>query len=133
MPFEVEAIIPILRIFDLARAREFYVDYLGCEIDWEHRFDEQGPRYMQVSRGALVLHLSEHHGDGTPGQVVYVAARGVRELHAELAAKDYPHLNPGLGTSPGDDENGTCLDLLDPFGNTLRIDERVNSRVTKGA
>jgi len=58
----VDRVIPIMRIFDERRAREFYVDYLGFAVDWEHRFDGQGPLYMQVSRGALVLHLSEHHG-----------------------------------------------------------------------
>ncbi|HEY5335537.1 MAG TPA: glyoxalase superfamily protein [Mycobacteriales bacterium] len=124
MDFRVARVIPILRIFDEARARDFYVGYLGCSVDWEHRFDGQGPVYLQVSRGSLVLHLSEHHGDGTPGTTVYVGAVGVRELHAELHAKDYPYLNPGLGPSPGDDKAGTCLTLLDPFGNTLRIDER---------
>jgi len=59
--------IPILRIFDLARAREFYIDFLGFRIDWEHRFEDSAPVYMQVSRGDLVLHLSEHHGDCCPG------------------------------------------------------------------
>ena len=103
--------------------------YLGCSVDWEHRFDDPAPLYMQVSRGRLVLHLSAHHGDGSPGHVVYVAATGVRELHAELQTKDYSFLNPGICASPGDDEDGACLNLLDPFGNTLRIDERVNSRV----
>ena len=29
--------IPILRIFDEAKAREFYVGFLGFKIDWEHR------------------------------------------------------------------------------------------------
>ena len=129
MGLEVHGVAPILRIFDEARAREFYVDYLGCGVDWEHRFDGEGPLYMQVSRGALVLHLSEHHGDGSPGHVVYVAATGVRELHAELQSKPYPYLNPGICGSPGDDEAGACLNLLDPFGNSLRIDERVKSRV----
>jgi ribosomal-protein-alanine N-acetyltransferase len=129
MAFAVERVVPILRSFDETRAREFYVGYLGCVVDWEHRFDGQGPLYMQVSRGALVLHLSEHHGDGSPGHTVYVAATGVRELHAELQTKDYPYLNPGIGESPGDDDGGACLTLLDPFGNCLRIDERVTSRV----
>jgi catechol 2,3-dioxygenase-like lactoylglutathione lyase family enzyme len=32
-------ITPILRIFDDAKAREFYVGYLGFEVDWEHRFE----------------------------------------------------------------------------------------------
>jgi hypothetical protein len=58
---------PVLRIFDEDKAREFYVDYLGMTVDFEHRFDPDSPLYMQVSRGVLVLHLSEHHGDGTPG------------------------------------------------------------------
>ncbi len=59
----------------------------------------------------------------TPGSTVYVPASGVRELHAELQAKDYAFLNPGINNSPGNDQ-GSCLNLLDPFGNTLRIDER---------
>jgi len=50
-------------------------------------------------------------------------------LHAELQAKQYPSLNPGIGESPGEDHGGACLTLLDPFGNCLRIDERVTSRV----
>jgi Glyoxalase superfamily protein len=32
--------IPILRIFDVGKAREFYIDFLGFQIDWEHRFNE---------------------------------------------------------------------------------------------
>ena len=128
MTLEVQSVVPILRIFDLANAREFYVDYLGCSVDWEHQFDGQRPVYMQVSRGTLILHLSEHHGDGAPGHTVYVAATGVRDLHAELQGKVYPYLNPGIDESSGDD-GGTCLTLLDPFGNCLRIDERVTSRV----
>jgi catechol 2,3-dioxygenase-like lactoylglutathione lyase family enzyme len=125
MTFSAAAAIPILRIFDRRKAHEFYVGYLGFTVDWEHQFDGQGPLYSQISRGSLVLHLSEHHGDGTPGSVVYIPASGIRHLHAELQTKDYPFLNPGIGASPGDDQ-GACITLLDPFGNTLRIDERAD-------
>ncbi len=52
---------PILRIFDEAKAREFYLDFLGFSLDWEHRFEADFPLYMQVSRGECVLHLTEHH------------------------------------------------------------------------
>src|SRR5687768_18025800 len=58
---------PILRIFDEAKAREFYVDFLGFKVDWEHRFEAGLPLYMQVSRDQCILHLSEHHGDCSPG------------------------------------------------------------------
>lgn len=119
MPVSFQRVIPILRIFDVQRAREFYVDYMGLAVDWEHRFEEGLPLYLQVSRGGLVLHLSEHHGDGTPGTTVYVETTGVREYHAELAGKAYAHLRPGIS----EDEIGTCLDLVDPFGNHLRLNE----------
>lgn len=112
-------VVPILRIFDLDKARQYYVDYLGFTVDWEHRSSESAPLYLQVSRGLLVLHLSEHHGDGTPGSAVYVETRDVRAFHAELRSKAYPYLNPGIEV----DEIGTCMILLDPFGNTLRFNE----------
>ena len=31
--------IPVLRIFDETKAREFYIDFLGFSLDWEHRFE----------------------------------------------------------------------------------------------
>lgn len=55
--------IPVLRTFDWALARRFYVDWLGFAVDWEHRTGPDGPRYTQVSRGAVLLHLTEHYGD----------------------------------------------------------------------
>ena len=110
---------PVLRIFDEAKAREFYLDWLGFTPDWEHRFAPGMPLYMQVSRAGLALHLSMHHGDGTPGSLVFVRMRGVRELHAELTGRPYPGLRPGLEAQPW----GLELTLLDPFGNGLRLCE----------
>jgi catechol 2,3-dioxygenase-like lactoylglutathione lyase family enzyme len=121
MTTRLDAGVPILRIFDVDRAREFYVGWLGFHVDWEHRFDDDAPLYMQVSRDGLVLHLSEHSGDGTPGSVVYVRAHGVAELHDEILAKRYKYLRPGREIG----EDSECLSLLDPFGNTLRIEERI--------
>ena len=114
-------VIPILRIFSVERAREFYVDYLGFHVDWEHRFEPNLPLYMQISRDGLVLHLSEHHGDGSPGANIHIDFEGVRELHAELGAKNYNHLRPGLQE---DSPWGTVqLNLIDPFGNRLGFGE----------
>lgn len=36
-------ITPILRIFDIAKAHEFYIGFLGFEVQWEHRFDDNAP------------------------------------------------------------------------------------------
>ncbi|WP_373299886.1 glyoxalase superfamily protein [Streptomyces albospinus] len=118
-PVVLQRPVPVFRIFDPAKAKEFYVGYLGCAVDWEHRFEPGTPLYTQVSRGGLVLHLSEHHGDATPGSTVYTELSGVRALHAELAAREYPFQRPGLV----EDEFGTSLTLTDPFGNRLRFNE----------
>lgn len=120
MGYRTLKVIPILRIFSIEKAREFYLDYLGFHLDWEHRFDDNAPRYLQVSRDGLVLHLSEHHGDGSPGTAFHVHFEGVRELQSELAAKNYGYYRPGVTeTHWGTPE----LKLLDPFGNKLYLGE----------
>ena len=35
------AVAPILRIFDIAKAREFCLEHLGFGVCWEHRFAVQ--------------------------------------------------------------------------------------------
>ena len=67
--------IPIIRILSEDKAREFYLDFLGFTLQWEHRFEPGFPLYAQIRRSDLTLHLSEHHGDGTPGATVF-AGRG---------------------------------------------------------
>ena len=115
---------PILRIFDIAKAKEFYVDYLGFTIDWEHRFEPGMPLYVQVSREGLELHLSEHHGDGSPAATVLVRATDVDGLHAEPAAKNYGYLRPGVELAPW---NAKVMELTDPFGNRLRFNESLGT------
>jgi hypothetical protein len=75
-PPRASRVIPVLRIFSVDKAREFYLDYAGFHLGWEHRDEPNAPLYMQVSRDGLVLHLSEHHGDGSPGACFHVDYRG---------------------------------------------------------
>ncbi|NQX11620.1 VOC family protein [Microbacteriaceae bacterium VKM Ac-2855] len=117
-----EAAIPLLRIFSIEKAGDFYVDYLGFDIDWEHRSERSLPLYLQISRSGLRLHLSEHHGDGSPGVALHLPLRGIREFHAELDSKRYPYLNPSVQRTPF----GFSLQLIDPFGNQLRFTEPAN-------
>ncbi|MFA5901214.1 MAG: glyoxalase superfamily protein [Hyphomicrobium sp.] len=112
--------IPILRIFDVEKAKEFYVGFLGFTIDWEHRFGDNFPLYAQVSRGGIKLHLSEHHGDASPGSTVFVWMRGIGDYHRELLGKDYKYYKPGLEDAPWD---ARVMQVADPFGNRLRFSE----------
>jgi uncharacterized glyoxalase superfamily protein PhnB len=120
-------VIPILRIFDEQKAREFYVDFLGFAIDWQHRFADNAPLYTQVSRGEVVLHLSEHYGDACPGSAVLVLLTGIRKLHQELIGKNYKYMRPSLEKM---EWNALVMQVLDPFGNKLRFSEDLNSATT---
>ncbi len=115
-----ERTVPILRMFSLEKAKEFYLDFLGFKIDWEHRFDANAPVYMQISRGSAVLHLSEHFGDGTPGSAVYFYMKGIEEFHREISAKNYRHARPGIV-----DQSWGPREIMidDPSGNKLRFGE----------
>jgi uncharacterized glyoxalase superfamily protein PhnB len=118
----VQKVIPILRIFDYKKAIEFYVDWLEFIIDWEHTFEENTPIYMQVSREGMTLHLSEHHGDSTPGARVYIECTGLKEYHDLLIDKKYKNNKPGLEKS----FYGTwCMEVIDPFANRLTFNERI--------
>ena len=86
---------PVLRCFDEAHTRAFYLDFLGFSLDWEHRFDLEAPLYFPVSTGDCQLHLSPHFGDATPGSAVRIGVDDVRAFAAALRAKDYPHARPG--------------------------------------
>ena len=108
--------IPVLRIFDHPLALEFYVDWLNFQVDWEHRFDEKAPRYMQISRDGVVLHLSEHYGDCSPGAKVLIHVDDVTALHAEVHSRPNPFMRPGLETEPW---NAKTMTVIDPFYNRL--------------
>jgi catechol 2,3-dioxygenase-like lactoylglutathione lyase family enzyme len=117
-----EGTIPILRIFDVAKAREFYLDYLGFQLEFEHRFHVDGPLFMGIARGGLRIFLSEHYGDGTPGTHVVIRLRGLDALHRELVAKKYRYFNPSIQAQ---DWGTREMIVYDPFNNHLVFSEPI--------
>jgi len=115
------ATIPILRSFDEAKAREFYVDFLGFGVDFEHRFEPDLPLFMGLSLGSIKIYVSEHHGDATPGSHVVFEITGLRDYHAGLLEKRYQNARPGVGEYVG---GGIHTCIADPFGNTIEFVER---------
>lgn len=109
--------IPILRMFDEAKAREFYLDFLGFSVEFEHRFEAGLPLYLGISRSGLQLHLSEHHGDASPGSTVFVPMDNIELLHDELMAKRYGYGRPQIVQQGW----GRVLEVCDPFGNRIRF------------
>lgn len=111
-----QVLIPILRIFDVPKAEEFYLNYLEFKLDWVHRFEEDLPLYMQISNNGLVIHLSEHHGDCSPGAAIRIEVKDIRDFHKKLAKKQYKYLRPELEKTPW--KSVECR-VTDPFGNKI--------------
>mmetsp|Transcript_23943 Transcript_23943/g.43626 ORF Transcript_23943/g.43626 Transcript_23943/m.43626 type:complete len:112 (+) Transcript_23943:1656-1991(+) len=92
--------IPILRSFDEAKAREFYLDFLGFVPYFEHRFEADAPLYLGLKLDHCELHLSEHFGDASPGGTVRIAVDDVHAFCKALNAKAYRHARPGVQNQP---------------------------------
>ncbi|WEG13444.1 glyoxalase superfamily protein [Pullulanibacillus sp. KACC 23026] len=106
----------ILRIFDEEKAKEFYLTFLGFKVDWEHRFEENFPLYMQVSYGDCIIHLSEHHGDCCPGGAIRIETENLELFHSKLLSKNYKYARPGIETTPWHTRE---VSIRDPFGNRI--------------
>jgi len=113
--------IPIIRIFDECKAKEFYVEFLGMGIDWEHRFAADYPIYIQVSKENFVLHLSEHSGDCTPGSKVFVNVSELETLFQEISSRPYKYSRPSIEKAPWGDN---CFTVIDPFSNKILFNQQ---------
>ncbi len=93
------------------------------KIDWGNYLDENSPVYMQISIDDLVLHLSGHSGDCSPGARIYIENYiGLKEYHKLLTDKKYKYNRPGLGESFF--EKGKLeMETIDPFGNKMTFTE----------
>jgi hypothetical protein len=112
--------IPVLRIFDEDIAKEFYLDYLGMNIDWEYRLEPGLPVYIQVSKGKLIFHLSEHSSECTPGSKVFVETNGLDNLFKEITSKSYKYSNPAIEDAPW---GARTFTVIDPFSNKILFSE----------
>jgi hypothetical protein len=119
---KTKTIIPIFRIFDEVKAKEFYVDFMEFKVDFEHKFEDDFPIYMQVSKDSWFIHLSEHHGDGCPGSSIMLEMEDVESYQKKLLAKKYKHSRPGIEKTEWDTIE---MSISDPFGNRLTFFENL--------
>ncbi|MCS7461260.1 VOC family protein [Paenibacillus doosanensis] len=108
--------VPIIRMFDVGQTKDFYLNFLGFTLDWEHTFDENFPLYMQISRSGCVIHLSEHYGDCSPGAALRIETDNVADLHSRLLSQQYKYARPGLENTPWGTKE---IQLTDPSGNRI--------------
>jgi catechol 2,3-dioxygenase-like lactoylglutathione lyase family enzyme len=116
----MQLVYPALRITDEARSRAFYLDALGFEVDWEHRFEPGFPIFMQITRDGLSLYLSQHAGDCEVGGLVYLYVPDVDAWYERLLAN-------GIAADPPEDQSWGNREfrVADPDGNQLNICTRL--------
>lgn len=107
-----EAVIPVLRVEDAARAVGWY-ERLGFRKEWEHQFEPGCPWFVCVARGPMRLYLSEHAGDAVPRTLVHLYVKDIDAVSKEFGI---PVDEQGLA--------GRECDIEDPDGNRLRIATR---------
>jgi len=111
--------IPTFRISDYNAAKEFYVTFLGFTVDWEHRFGNNEPVYMQISKNGLIIHLSENVRF-QKGVIVFVETTGIENFHCELINIENKFSIPKIEKTNW----GTIqMEIKDPFENLLRFNE----------
>lgn len=118
--FEFESSIPVIRMLNEKESRAFYLDYLGFETDWEHRFGEtsDSPLYMQIRRGDAVLHLNGHAESDAPTTEVRIPVKGIEHYRDYLVAKDAKYETPEV-VDPRYEGRNTDMNMLDPSNNHL--------------
>jgi hypothetical protein len=78
-------------------------------------------RASLARRGLAVSHgeCLELVGDANPGATTFVWTTGLDAFHAELIDKRYPYTRPPIEPASW----GRCLEVTDPFGNSIRFSE----------
>ena len=113
----MQQVIPALRISDDAVSRAFYVDRLGFQIEWEHRFQPDFPVFLKVARNGMTVFLTQHRDDCPSGALVHFYVADVDAWYAEFLARGV-----AIQTPPSEDIEGLRdMLILDPDGNKLRF------------
>ncbi len=109
-----DQLVPILKVSDADVATDWYAR-LGFEKAFEHRYSEDFPAYVGLSRGDVALHLSEHVGDATPDTLLYLWVDDVDAVASEF------------GVAIEEEDWAREAHLTDPDGNRIRVGTRKES------
>jgi catechol 2,3-dioxygenase-like lactoylglutathione lyase family enzyme len=116
-----QRVVPTLRITSYERSKAFFVDGLGFQIDWEHRFKPHFPVFMQVSREELSFFLSAHSGDCAVGGLIHLYVSNVDAWFAEFQGRNISVKEPPNESLPG----LRSMTVVDPDGNKIMIHTRL--------
>ena len=123
-PFGIHSSIPVLRMLDEEKAKAFYLEFLGYEIEWEHRFSPDSPLYLQIRLGESVLHLDGHANGEKPPAEVRIPVHDLEGFCEFLGSRAEGRAKP-VTVDPRYTGKNTDMNIEDPFGNmiTFWLDE----------
>lgn len=111
----MQRVVPALPVSDVGRARSFYTDVLGFEVDWEWRDAPGEPAFLQLSRAGLSIYLSERPDRGPTGGLTFLYVADVDAWCTELRERGLE-----LDREPQERPWGNReLVVADPDGNRL--------------
>ena len=103
-------LVPLLRIVDARRSRDFYCGRLGFRQEWEQSFEHDFPPYVSLSRDGCRIYLTEEPG-AVPGVLVDLYTDDIDAL-----CRDFEDRGADVTFGPADE-----IRLVDPDGNRLRF------------
>lgn len=112
-----QTVTPQFRITNERRSVQFYVQGLGFEIDWVHRFEPGFLVFMQLTRSGQTIFLTEHSGDCQVGGAAYFVVPDVDECYRECVSRGVNVKSPPNDMPWGPRE----MVIKDPDGNSLRF------------
>jgi predicted enzyme related to lactoylglutathione lyase len=109
---QVECIVPILRVGNLAASVRYYRDVLGFTLDWG---DADGAEMVSVSRNGHAIMLCQG-AQGQPGTWVWIGVDDIAPLFADLQRRGVSFLQP-----PTHRPWAYEMQVVDPDGHVLRF------------
>jgi catechol 2,3-dioxygenase-like lactoylglutathione lyase family enzyme len=124
----------VVPVADIDRAKEFYVEKAGFDVQVDHRAGESFRVVQLLPRGsACAIALVTGNGGTTPGAIkgLHLVVADVEAARAELVDRgaevsDFFHFAEGgqtPGMHPTRDEYGTFFSFDDPDGNMWLVQE----------
>jgi catechol 2,3-dioxygenase-like lactoylglutathione lyase family enzyme len=124
----------VVPVADIDRAKEFYVEKAGFDVQVDHRAGETFRVVQLLPRGsACAIALVTGNGGATPGAIkgLHLVVADIEAARAELVERDtdvsdffhFGEAGQTPGMHPIRDDYGTFLSFDDPDGNTWLVQE----------
>jgi len=133
MDFKLELV--LLPVADVERAKTFYTEKVGCNLDVDHRAgDDFRVVQMTPPGSACSITIGTGISDAEPGSYrgTHLVVKDIEAARAELVERgvevsDIRHMEEGQwapGPDPQHADYGSFADFSDPDGNTWVLQER---------